>query len=251
MINVWLTSIEEEIINDFWRASGAIEPFPRNLERYIALTLPLMVVRLPHLQIRDIHRWLDRRGVLFHFDCTNRRLRGCLIAHRGGGAIFVDGSDTEGEVQFTIAHELGHFLADYIHPRTAALRVHGSSVADILDGVRLPTPVERIASVVTGTNMSIHVDLLERNSAGDVSSDIWRAESRANRMAVAFVAPPKIVLSRLKRPLSLHFAERQKLLAKQLVDDFNLPIWASMDYARALLEMIDQGPSWAKALKIR
>jgi hypothetical protein len=246
---MWLTGSEEEIVNRFWEETGATEPFPRNLERYIALTLPLTLVKVPCLQLEDVHCWLRGRGVASRLDTANRRLRGCLIAHKGAGLIFVDGSDAECEVQFTIAHEVGHFLLDYIHPRGNALRAFGNSLSEVVDGDRPPTQSERVTSAITGIPLMIQVNLLERHPGGDATSGVWQAECRADRVALSLLAPPGVVLSRLARPFSADFRERHQALVIQLSAEFGLPEWASRDYARALLEMIDQGPSWVKALR--
>ena len=99
----WLSSAEREIVNLFWKRCGEIEPFPRALERSVALALPLALIKLPRLQLSRIEGWLQQRGITYQFNCHTRAVRGCLIAFGGAGTLFVDGSDPDDEVAETEA----------------------------------------------------------------------------------------------------------------------------------------------------
>lgn len=112
-----LDNVSQKAVDDFWQSCGEVEPFPRSLERFIPLALPLTIVKLPRLKLQFIEFWLQQRGVAFHFNCLSRAVRGCLVAFGGEGLIFVDGADPDNERRFTIAHELAHFIADYQLPR--------------------------------------------------------------------------------------------------------------------------------------
>src|SRR3982751_3882961 len=111
---MWLDSLSQEVVNRFWQQSGEIEPFPRNLEQVISLALPAKLIKLPHLKLQAIESWLERRGTSFRFNCRSRAVRGCLVAYGGQGLIFIDETDPDDERRFTIAHEIGHFIVDYL-----------------------------------------------------------------------------------------------------------------------------------------
>ena len=109
---MWLTSSEQEAVDLFWKLCGEKEPFPRNLERPLALALPVALIKLPQLKLKDIENWIKKHGLTFTFECDYRFVRGCLIAHAGQGILFIDGTDPIDEQRFTLAHEIAHFLID-------------------------------------------------------------------------------------------------------------------------------------------
>jgi len=243
---VWLYPSEEGVVGRFWDLCGEMEPFPRSLERYVALALPLTIVKLPRLRITDVQDWLARRGAPVPFGCSDRQLRGCLVAHGGEGLIFADGADSPAELRFTIAHELAHFLIDYLHPRSLALRALGSSVKDVIDGLRAPTPSEKLQALFASKAINIHVNLMERSGEGE--TDVLAIENRADRVGLALLAPAPIVLSRLG-PLPQGFTNRHDALTSELFQQYGLPLWLARDYARALLVEIGLGPSWVEGIK--
>ena len=145
MIEPHLVTVAEE----FWHTAGTLPDWPRDLEHAIALTLPLATINLPQLGLRKIQQWLLRRGVPFEFPCQDRKVRGCLVAYRGAGAVFIDGSDPQDERRFTLAHEVSHFLLDYHLPRHRAWQRLGSNILDVLDGLRPPTIEERVDGLLS------------------------------------------------------------------------------------------------------
>jgi IrrE N-terminal-like domain len=245
---VWLYHSEQGVISTFWDLCGETEPFPRSLERYLALALPLTVIKLPRLKITDIQDWLSRRGASVAFGCSDRQLRGCLVARGGEGLIFVDGTDSPAELRFTIAHELAHFLIDYLLPRSLALRTFGPWAKDVIDGVRLPTPSERLQALLASKAITVHINLMERSGEGEADSSVLTIENRADRVGLALLAPPSIVLSRLD-PMADGFVERHEAVTSELCLRYGLPSWLARQYGRALLVDIDRGPSWVEGIK--
>src|SRR2546427_5774622 len=119
----------------FWSSLPAgLRRYPRDTERAVAYALPLHVVRIPKLHVHHIAGWCVTHGTAFSCEYPDHALRGCLVAFRGQGAIFVDGTDPADETRFTIAHETGHFLADYTDLRSSAIKSFGESIAAVLDG---------------------------------------------------------------------------------------------------------------------
>src|SRR5947207_13502027 len=110
---------------NFWCRAGGPEPFPRSLESAVAWALPLAVVKLPRLGLRELREWLAERGIPFGINATDRRLRACVLARAGRGVIFLDGTDSEDELRLSLAHEVSHFACDYLDPRTRAMAVLG------------------------------------------------------------------------------------------------------------------------------
>src|SRR6266850_5615660 len=107
---------------DFWTRSGVKMPFPRALEPAVYVVLPIAVVRLPRLRLRKAVEWLNRHGIAHRNDASDRPLHGYLIARGGLGIVFLDGTDPHDEQHFSLAHEVAHFLYDYLRPRTLAIR---------------------------------------------------------------------------------------------------------------------------------
>jgi hypothetical protein len=121
--------------------------FPRDMEA-AALFLPVHVERIQHLTLGNVDTWL--RCELDWSSPTNtngRPLRGCLIAHRGQGIIFLEASETIDQQRFTLAHELAHFIGHYLGLRDTAIARLGPSIVAALDGDRAPTSAERLSGV--------------------------------------------------------------------------------------------------------
>jgi hypothetical protein len=155
---MWLDNASAEAVDRFWQQCGETEPFPRNLERFVSLALPLTLIKLPQLRLHGIESWFEHRGAAFRFNCRSRAVRGCLIAYGGQGLIFVEGADPDDERRFTIAHEVGHFLVDYLLVRETALAKFGEKIIQVFDGLRLPSVSERVHALLAGTSLGIYTN---------------------------------------------------------------------------------------------
>lgn len=243
---MWLTGEEQQIIDIFWDLAGEVEPFPRTLERAIALALPIAVVKMPRLALGSIETWLRSRQIPYSFNCESRFVRGCLISYGGKGFIFCDGTDPSDEIHFTLAHEVGHFLADYWYPRQKAVSKFGAGILDVFDGIREPTVTERIQSVFESTRIGVCSNLMNRDDANEF---VWTVEDKADKIGFGLLAPPQDVLKGIKLSQSI-FLQRQEHLSTRLIHSFGLPAFAAKTYSNILLRHIGKGPSWAETLRV-
>lgn len=235
----------------FWRRAGEIEPFPRTMQAAIMRALPVAIVLLPRLHLSSVERWLHQRHVPFRFPCENRRLHGCVVAYRGLGVIFADGTDGPGELRLTLAHEVAHFLVDYLQPREEALARLGPAFAAVLDGHREPTVQERVHTVLNHVHVGVYHNLIERRADGQpLLSAIWDAEDRADRLALELVAPAQAVLAQVDLTLP-HYSQRHAAVVQRLIQTFGLPEDMADWYGRALLQSIGKGLSWLEQLGLR
>ena len=213
----------EELAREFWSGTGLDGTFPRNMERAIAIRLPLAVVKMPRLSAGVVGTWLMRRHVAVRLPADRRDLMGCLVAHRGHGIVFICGQDEPEEQRLTVAHETAHFLVDYLLPRRHVIQALGEQVTDVLDGVRPPAPSERAAAILSHVRLGPHVHVLPRRE-GDEDSDalVTHSEHRADLLALELVAPRAHVIGVLRQVSS-----REALTAgraeSRLASYFGLP----------------------------
>lgn len=245
---MWLDNTSQDAIDVFWRMSGVIESFPRDLESAVLLALPIAIIKLPRLRVTLVEEWLSVRGAPHQFGCSERSMRGCLVAFAGKGLIFLDGTDPQDERRFTLAHEIAHFLVDYWVPRQKAFAVFGAGISEVLDGTRPPTPDERINAVLVSVAIGVHTNLMERHGDGvGMAADLGKIENKADRIALGLLAPPRSVLSGsdISAP---KFEDRRRSIADALTTRFGLPVAVATAYSRSLLTAIGKGPTWAETI---
>ncbi len=200
-----------------------------------------MIVPIPNLRPNSANHWLMSRGREQRFEQDNRLLHGCFLGYREYGFVFVDANDSEVDQRFTIAHETGHFLLDHHIPRQRAVERFGPSIREVLDELRRPSIVESFKSVLTGIPIGQHVNLMERTSGSASAIDLYASEHRADRIALALLAPPDLVLEdmRLQGKNSITLDRTTELLAGK----YGLPQTIARDYAALLIARAGIHPS--------
>jgi hypothetical protein len=219
MIPGWLISAADE----FWAVADRPAAYPRDLTlpAFSAFVIDLQLT--PGLRISGIEEWFKQRACEVQFGQLDRRLRGCLTAVGGAAVIFADGADDAAEHRFTVAHELSHFLVDYLLPRNKAIAKLGPEIAEVLDGVRAPTDDERLDAAINACPLGLHIHLLERR---DPTGRFSMVESRADKLAWELLAPDE-ELERRFGSEQLSVAE----LTHGLVNEFGLPMPEAAKYA--------------------
>jgi hypothetical protein len=178
------------IADDFWHGLGHLKKFPRDIETAVTMRLPVGILKLPQLTGSTVADWLRERQLIVTTPLQRRQLMGCLVAYRGHGIIFLCGADDRDEQRLTIAHEAAHLLHDYLLPRNRAITVFGSSITEVLDGLRPPTPAERVEAVLEAVSLGAHVHLLPRSDRGwNFEPIVLESESRADAVALELLAP--------------------------------------------------------------
>ena len=226
-----------ELAERFWSLAGCHESFPRSLETPLSWALPVALIKLPRLEVSSLTEWLDRQGIIPPFTVAYRCLRACLLAKAGYGIIFLDGSDSEDERRFSLAHEISHFMLDYWQPREHAFSVLGSGIQDVLDGRRPPTPKERLGGLFQGVSWQTFTHLMDRSPSNQVEHlRILDAEDRADRLALELLAPQKVVLSRLQaRAIQWKETSACERVAQILQQEFGLPETVAHGYGHMLV----------------
>jgi hypothetical protein len=241
MIEPWM----QQVVDEFWTAVGAREAFPRTLESAVLWALPLAIVKLPRLWVRDVQTWLTQRQIALAVDIPNRALHACTIAQAGKGFIFMDGTDPADERRFSLAHEVAHFLLDYLYPRQRVIRRLGTHMTEVLDGIRAPTLDERVQALLQNTPLGIHTHLMDRRSDGVLGcSRLMAAEHRADRLALELLAPmDEVWRSLMGCGRTGCFQEGFKHTVGVLIDGFGLPPPVAAAYGQALSHTWYGGPS--------
>jgi Zn-dependent peptidase ImmA (M78 family) len=189
----------------------------------------------------DYLRQLQSTAVI---NAMDRPLHGCVVAIGGRGFIFVDGTDEIHEIRFTIAHEVAHFLLDYLQPRLRAVEKFGTDIEEVLDGQRGLIPDERIDVLLANASIPLYTHFMQRDARGFSSSAILEAESQSDRLAFELLAPEGEIWEALPKK-STHRTYQSRVMAvrRLLVRRFGLPTNAARDYATKLCRSRFGGPS--------
>jgi hypothetical protein len=241
MVEAWLARAAER----FWAIVGEPAVLPRDLAPLLSRALPLSIATLPALDVAHVERWFAQRSVPYRFLCQNRALCGCIIAARGYGMLFIDANDAAAEQRFTVAHEVAHFLLDYLDPRQEAIELLGNPILPVLHGERAPTAEERIHAVLGRVKLGFYQDMMPRTAQGSIDQGaILRAEDRADRLALELLAPAADVLAAATNVASTPF-ERARELTELLEQHYGLPLVVARAYAASLAKQTSR-PSVAE-----
>lgn len=215
----------------FWM--GEVDDrFPRDLELDAITRLPLALVELENLRTDGIERWLAEHDSPLGIHTAPRPLRAALVAYGGVGVIFIDALLAEGERLLSLAHELGHFLTDYLLPREDVGRA-APSLIDVIDGLREPTREDEITALLSRAPLGVHTHLLGRTVRGEYGSpETERAEERATRIAWELLAPQRAVAETVGDLAS------ELVVVRALQTRFGFPSDAARTYARYLAEAV-------------
>lgn len=230
--------------DDFWQAAGEMEPFPRNLEAPVLWALPLFIVKVPRLSLSNLRDRLVAYGIDFKIGGLNRHLYGCLVAFGGKGVVMLDGSESPDELRFSLAHEVGHFIIDYVQPRDRAIRRLGPAIVNVLDGLRPLSPEERVDAVLSNVRIGVHAHLMDRTVSGAIGCGrISGSEFRADRLAFELLAPEAAVLAAVRSVAHPPTTDGVMRVENLLIDAFGLPRAAARQYAHFLDSVGDHRPS--------
>jgi hypothetical protein len=206
------------------------ETFPRSLDLEAILRLPLAIVDLKGLSTVGVADWFVSHQTNVRLNFAPRPLRAALVAYGGAGLIFIDTALDQSERRISLAHEVGHFLSDYLVPRQEIER-SAPSLVDVIDGLRAPTREDEITALLARVPLGVHTHLLGRTVRGEYGSvETERAEERATRIAWELIAPQDAV-AKSTRDLSNLFT-----VVQVLRDRFGFPLEAAHAYAAFLSE---------------
>lgn len=211
----------------FWQLAGTVEPVPRSLRGAAVRVFQGLICPQPALTVRTAIAWLRDRKVDLPGAAPDRPLRACLVAHSGDGVIFIDSTDPPDEQRFSLAHELAHYLRDYLVPRRRAAMRLGPAALEVLDGWRPPSPTERLHALLGRVDLKVHVHLMERRRPDHA---VTEAEESADRLAYELLAPAAVVVRE-------DTARRrdQRGVADLLRGKYGLPACQAQDYSLLLL----------------
>ncbi len=219
---VWVS----DLAGRFWADAGEPPAFPRDLEDAVASAGGMTVVRRGGLRVSTVVAHCLARKVPAAFAGPDRPLRAALHCWAGVGTVFLDPTDPPDEQRFSFAHELAHFLRDYLSPRRQVAKALGPGAVDVLDGIRPPTVDERLHAVLRNRPLTPHCHYMSRDPAGRPERDAdRRAEADADRLACELLAPAELFRTMTDRT-ELH---------RRLTAEFGLPASVADEYARQIL----------------
>lgn len=228
-----------------WAAAPVPARQARDVEAAVAWSSPVAVVSLPHLGLPGVNAWLTARGIPALDGGTDAPLRGLMVAWRGHGIIFVDGTLTAPERRFVVAHEHGHFLLDYLEPRRRVL-ADAPELLAVVDAQRPPTSADRARASLARVPLGLHRHLLERDTGGGVVQDVVASEDDASQYAFELLTPWDEVVRRVGEVVNDGHQYEQALSAATdaVRDAFQLPTDAAAARAAAALSALDIRPGF-------
>jgi hypothetical protein len=179
----------QTLANWFWVQVGGPSQFPRDMARSGPRALPLAIVLLPKLSSDGVAAWLADRNVPAHHLPAGLRLQGLLIARGGTGIAFIDASQPEEEVRFSIAHEIAHFLLHHLIPRQMLVKAVGPGIQAVLDGQRAPTTQERLSASLAGVTFGTFTHLDTDRECRRLAGTEAQREIEADLLAFELLAP--------------------------------------------------------------
>lgn len=191
----FISAIIIQVAKDFWKSAGGNNIFPCDIMGAVNLALPIDIVSLSDLSLNRVEAWLTERKVFLDLEIDDRLLHGFILISKGTGFIFVNGTDTEEERRYTIAHEASHFLLDYKLLRENAVKKLGVEILQVMDGYRKPTDEERIDGTLTSVSIKPYTRLLEKVGDGTFdNTEILNSENDADDLALELLAPHSMVI---------------------------------------------------------
>jgi hypothetical protein len=233
-----------ELARRFWTLAGGEPTFPRDLRAALTWALPVTVVELGGLRLSLVVAWLAAHGLRGPLAGPDRPLRAAVVARAEQGLIFLDGDDPVDERQFSLAHEVAHYLVECWELREqVALRV-GQPALEVLDGQRSPSQAERVDAVLAGLELNPALHLMERTPTGHLPDQrLSAAERLADELAFELLAPLETV-----EPLA---GEATGPLPALLQARFGLPATLATIYAARLAPAPAPGAEFLTRLGLR
>ncbi|BCJ90566.1 hypothetical protein IZ6_13010 [Terrihabitans soli] len=220
--------------------------FPRDLVQIAPLSLPVSIVVRSGLTTAAVEETLAAATGRSSNMLKPRRLRGCLAAHRGFGMIFLDEDDPR-LMRFALAHELAHFAGHYVVRRELTIARLGTSIIDVLDGVRAPTAQERLAGILTGCHLGAFADVIAREDGIPLTATAEVMEYEADEAAFLALAPIGIVIAKT------HEREGQvnrAAVTACLIDEFGLSAGDADRHAPRVVNAVGRArPSFIEQLR--
>ncbi|MCG2766888.1 MAG: ImmA/IrrE family metallo-endopeptidase [Anaerolineae bacterium] len=234
----------KRMASEFWEAAGGSEGFPRHLEPAVLRTLPLAVVKIPLLRVSGIQTWAVERGIQIDIRVSDRPLHGCLLAYQGKGIVLINGTSSVEEQAFSLAHEVAHFLLNYLIPRRRAVEKLGMSVLEVFDGIRSPTIAEKTQAVLSRINIGFHIHLMDRGSDGSLCDDaIYEIEDEVECLAIELLAPEDEVRQCIQRTASeVQKGPTAEMASKILANDFGIPADVAVSYGQHVVPLRQPAP---------
>jgi hypothetical protein len=236
MTELWLLETTEY----FWQKAGG---FSLDLEFAAGCALPISLEKIPGLTTVSAWQWVaSRLNIAAELAPVqaDRPLRACLIAlDDTRNFILLDENDTPQEQRFSLAHEIAHFLLDYLEPRRELTRYLPSETLSVLSGQRPPTLEERLLATLAGLTLRPQLHFMERDTAGYYASpETVHAEQKADRLAIELLAPFAQVVAAIEGEITdtPGVNNRRERIVRYLVQDFQLPSAVAAGYARQIMQ---------------
>ncbi|MBE7433131.1 MAG: hypothetical protein HS100_04395 [Anaerolineales bacterium] len=219
------------------KEASLLEQFPRDIEMFILYGLEIPIVRLPVLSLQTTAHYLctlaKNEALSGEEEVDNRPLYGLLHVGPPSNVIFVQDGLSTPIVNYVLAHEIGHFIADIFLVRQLWMATMPEKMASIqrafawenLDGeLELAAAVKGLPGrpkTITGRGKAIVQGTSQR-------------EIRADLIAREILAPWDIV--------SKLFDSNKQVMSSLLKQRFGLPKKIAGQYADDLSQCLTKHP---------
>ena len=231
----------------FWTRAGGPARYPVDIGYAATCALEVSIHLITYLTPATAADFLGHDRSRPADAPSQRPVHGCIAVGPRGAKVLVERRDAEEERQFTIAHEVAHYILEVRrHHRLAEQRL-GACHVDVLYGSHEATPTERLDAWLNNVRSAPLMHFMDRTPTREYGCGrTLEAECSADRLATEILAPSAELVRAASDYRKLPFRDLVDAARRIAEQRFGLPGAIAGPYASRLIWRLTGGPSTAE-----